>query len=441
MINDIKDEDSEFQQSKILEFFNSRKLDIDYTDIMRYCREKTSEGISFIVLRKYNECQSFLKKIEKTKKNQITSKHYVISNKLVINFDFQNSLCINFTLFDLRNFSFYNLKSLNKSKFAYKVYDLFKNEGIKVYKMTDFSFLRNISNDVELNYCLVSLFKEFNIHYSFDLVNPRLDIYNLKIESEYDFKISQSFDKSMEKYVNSVELVNSASEQGIFLSLSSVDEEMILIKKNQKEMNTLLGLISVKDSNKVKKKEEEQKDENEQKEEKSEKKPFNLNFTSEKEISFDNLSLKDIKKLKRMKKMIDGNNDLEISEYSNVLNEELLSLAQQNNDSLKKIEFISQKMNAINIRLKKPPMTLSQIELEEDTDSEEEIFSVGEYTLKDTLNDNKRINFAMQKLKDLNIIDEDNDIVKTYFEDFNKIDRQELENLFKENIKVKKNKE
>jgi len=44
----------------------------------------------------------------------------------------------------------------------------------------------------------------------------------------------------------------------------------------------------------------------------------------------------------------------------------------------------------------------------------------------------------MQKLKDLDIISEDNDMVRVYFEQFNKIDRQELENLFKENIKVKK---
>jgi len=44
-----------------------------------------------------------------------------------------------------------------------------------------------------------------------------------------------------------------------------------------------------------------------------------------------------------MKKMIEGNNDSEISEYSNTLNEELLSITQDNNDQIKKIDFISQK--------------------------------------------------------------------------------------------------
>jgi len=65
LIDDIKDEDSEYQQSKIFEFINSKKLNIDYNDIIRYCKEKTSEGICFVVLRKYNECQSLLKKNRK----------------------------------------------------------------------------------------------------------------------------------------------------------------------------------------------------------------------------------------------------------------------------------------------------------------------------------------------------------------------------------------
>jgi len=349
-----------------------------------------------------------------------------------------NDVCINFTIFDLRNLSLYSLKPFHKSKFAYKIHDLFKNEGIKVYKMTDFTFLRNISNDIELNYCLISLFKESNIYYSFDLVNPRLDIYSLKVESEYEFKISQTFDKNVEKYVNSVELINTISHQSIFLSLSFVEEEMILIKKNQKEMDILLKTMRIPGTDDTFKSEKEKRENEEKQEKKTPKKIFNMNFTSDRQIDLENLSRKDIKKLKKMKKMTEGNNESEISDYSNTLNEELLSVTQENNELFKKIEFITQKINAINIRLKKPPMIPSQAEFEEDTDSEDEIFSVGEYTLKDTINDNKRINFAMQKLKDLNIIDEDNDIVRAYFERFNKIDRQELESLFKENIKIKK---
>jgi len=83
-------------------------------------------------------------------------------------------------------------------------------------------------------------------------------------------------------------------------------------------------------------KKKEEKKSGKEKEEKPTKKIFNVNFIPDGQIDLENLSHKDIKKLKKMKKMIEINNESEISDYSNTLNEELSSIAQENNNLFQK---------------------------------------------------------------------------------------------------------
>jgi len=143
--------------------------------------------------------------------------------------------------------------------------------------------------------------------------------------------------------------------------------------------------------------------------------------------------------LRRKKKnFIEKENNFQIEELSNILNQDIVTIIGQSDNMMIKIDEIKKRIIAINQRIQKPITLFSDIEMEEDTDSDEEIFSVGEFTLQDSLNDNKRINQAILKLQELKIIDENDTVTQNYFEDVNRLDRAEIQRLFNEDIKLKK---